>query len=81
MKFKDIRIKEETIDDRLEYHIFNDKHDDLLGKIKYFDYWGKLGFFPEVDSVFDSNCLDELGWFIRTKNKLNARKPKNNRTL
>ena len=36
-----------------------------LGIIKWFPRWRQYAFFPEVDTIFNVECLNDITFFIR----------------
>ena len=48
-----------------EYHIFNNKTNDVLGEIKFYKKWNcwVVNFFE--DAVFSASCLEDIAKFIR----------------
>ena len=36
-----------------------------LGIIKWFPGWRQYAFFPEVDTIFNVECLNDITFFIR----------------
>ncbi len=36
----------------------------ILGKIKWYSHWRRYCFFPNSVTVFDHECLEDIGWEI-----------------
>lgn len=47
-----------------KYNVYNKVHGMLLGEIKWHGAFRKYGFFPILETVFDSQCLKEIGEFL-----------------
>ncbi len=45
-------------------------NDAYLGNIKWYAPWRRYTFFPENNTLFDSNCLNEITSFIDNEMKL-----------
>lgn len=54
------------------YAVFNKSHVDLLGYIKWHPPWRQYCFFPEEETVWNMNCLNDVVDFI--KQLMDARK-------
>ena len=37
---------------------------DILGYVKWFPHWRKYAFFPNVDTVYENDCLRDIARFI-----------------
>lgn len=45
------------------YNIYT--HDNILiGQIKWYAHWRKYCFYPEIDTIWDSKCLQEISNFL-----------------
>ena len=46
------------------WSVVSKEHYFPLGTIKWFGRWRQYAFFPEADTVFNKDCLDDLRVFI-----------------
>ena len=50
------------------YTIINNQNFQIIGKIKWYVGWRKYCFFPEFNTVWDYNCLNELSYILNSIN-------------
>jgi hypothetical protein len=41
------------------------RNDALLGEIRYYGRWRQYAFFPEPNTIFNPDCMDEVSKFCR----------------
>lgn len=41
-----------------------------IGQVRFNGAWRKFCFFPDADTVFDSNCLNEIAGFCQQQNDI-----------
>lgn len=46
-------------------HVTNIRHDDVIGVIKWYSAWRQYCFFPEIYTVWNTTCLDDVQDVIR----------------
>ncbi len=47
------------------WHVISKKHGDLLGVVRWYPRWRQYTFFPEPDTVWNPECLNDVCEFIR----------------
>jgi hypothetical protein len=52
--------------------VINKHHEEVLGMIKWFSRWRQYCFFPNTETVWNINCLNDVNEVI--KNLMNERK-------
>ena len=45
--------------------VYAKKRENLLGTIEWFNRWKQYAFFPEKNTVFDSQCLDDIQTYLK----------------
>ena len=55
--------------DKNNYSVVTKKDDILLGEIVYFEQWHKFVFQPEFETIYDSQCMIELGEYLKLLKK------------
>lgn len=61
LEFKEIPYDGKT----KKFEVTSTKHDSLLGEIKWFGRWRQYGFFPELDTVWNKDCLKTIQDFLQ----------------
>jgi len=46
------------------WHCRNQGSNDLLGEVKWYGPWRQYCFFPEMATVFNNTCLDDVNHFM-----------------
>ena len=46
------------------YRVYNKHNSDQLGIIYYFPRWRKFIFEPYIETVYDSQCLTDIAFFL-----------------
>jgi hypothetical protein len=46
------------------FHVISKKHGDLLGVVRWYPRWRQYTFFPEPDTVWNTECLWNICAFI-----------------
>lgn len=54
--------------------VYSKRSDIILGTIEWFGRWRQYAFFPQTGTAFNSECLDDIGTYI--KNLMLERKNK-----
>ena len=47
------------------WSVLSTMHGDLLGTIKWFGRWRQYAFFPELGTIYNRDCLDDISRFVR----------------
>jgi len=55
-----INFEEEFTNTKTRKFVILNNNDTILGKIKWFSHWRRYCFFPELNTIWDSNCLHEI---------------------
>ena len=47
------------------WHVYSKNHGSFLGYIKWFGRWRQYAFFPAAETVWNPECLGDIGVFIK----------------
>jgi hypothetical protein len=48
----------------LTWFVVNKESGEAIGEIKWYGPWRRYSFFPFPETVYESDCLKDIGWFL-----------------
>lgn len=67
-KYKYIYFEKTPVNED-EWDIWNNRHQDLIGRIKYYEPWKQYVFIGRDDCIFSASCLADIIDFIKQLEK------------
>lgn len=65
---------EVKVDLKTKIWIVNNKHHKIeIGKVKWAGNFRKYAFFPDVNTFYDANCLEQLAAFCKEQTELHRK--------